>query len=153
MIISEVQSQLAEQESGELTLILPDQSVIPAHFHITEVGHLTREFIDCGGTIRTMESCLLQIWVADDVDHRVGVNTFLAILEHGKPVLSGRDMELEFEYACPYVSHFALGKIEIDSGKTRFHLKNKETDCLAKDVCGITEPSSSSDCCSGSGCC
>ena len=29
--------------------ILPDGDQIPAHYHITEVGHVTKRFIDCGG--------------------------------------------------------------------------------------------------------
>ena len=41
--------------------ILPDGDHVPAHFHLTEVGHVTKNFIDCGGTIRKTESSVLQL--------------------------------------------------------------------------------------------
>lgn len=48
-----------------LNFILPGGQALPAHFHITEVGHVKRRFIDCGGTVRERETCLLQAWVAE----------------------------------------------------------------------------------------
>ena len=31
---------------------LPNSEFVPAHFHITEVGEITRKYIDCGGIQR-----------------------------------------------------------------------------------------------------
>jgi hypothetical protein len=30
-----------------------------------------KEFIDCGGTVRSTNACVLQVWVANDVDRRL----------------------------------------------------------------------------------
>ncbi|MEI7863404.1 MAG: DUF6428 family protein, partial [Planctomycetota bacterium] len=38
--------------------MLPDKSFVPAHFHITEVGRVQKDFIDCGGTVRSATTCL-----------------------------------------------------------------------------------------------
>ncbi len=31
---------------------LPDGTFLPSHFHVTEVGLVSKHFIDCGGTER-----------------------------------------------------------------------------------------------------
>ena len=45
MKLSEFKSILNQIETIEFTL--PDGSLIPQHFHITEVGQLDKRFIDC----------------------------------------------------------------------------------------------------------
>ena len=55
-----------------LHLMLPDGDFVPAHFHVTEVGRVQKDFIDCGGTVRSATACVLQVWVADDTAHRLG---------------------------------------------------------------------------------
>lgn len=35
----------------ELNFKLPDGSSIPAHFHLTEIGLITKHFVDCGVSI------------------------------------------------------------------------------------------------------
>src|SRR5882762_202956 len=65
--------------------ILPDGKPIPAHFHITEVGHVAKKFVDCGGTFRERETCVLQTWVADDFEHRLAAGRFADILDLGRP--------------------------------------------------------------------
>jgi hypothetical protein len=50
----------------------PDGDEILAHFHVTEVAHVTKRFIDCGGKLHDrQDACLLQTWVADDCEHRL----------------------------------------------------------------------------------
>lgn len=50
MKLSEVKQALLSIES--LTFLLPEGVQVPAHFHVTEVGMITRHFIDCGGKER-----------------------------------------------------------------------------------------------------
>ena len=40
---------------------LENGSPVPAHFHITEVGMVSKHFIDCGGTVRTEKNVSFQI--------------------------------------------------------------------------------------------
>lgn len=150
MTLSELKDALADHKGKSLTFRLPDGEAIPPHFHITEIGFSRKEFIDCGGTVRVEGKCLLQVWVANDVDHRVDVDKFLQILDHGNPVIPTDSLPVEIEYEHPWVSHFPAESLELSENAVVIVLSTRHTDCLAKDVCGIDEE----DCCSvGSGCC
>lgn len=150
MTIIELKTTLDSEKGKGLTFSLPDGNLVPAHFHLTEIGFVRKEFIDCGGTVRVEGKCLLQVWVANDVEHRVDVDKFLQILEHGKPVLPSEELPVEVEYEHPYIAHFPIGGLEISEEEVTIQLTLKHTDCLAKDVCGIDEVTG---CAVGSGCC
>ena len=36
---------------------------VPRHFHVTEAGLITKNFIDCGGTAREEKVINFQVWV------------------------------------------------------------------------------------------
>ena len=67
--------------SDTLKFQLPNGQFVPAHFHITEVGSVTRNYIDCGGMLRQENKLNLQLWVASDTDHRLKPNNILNILQ------------------------------------------------------------------------
>ena len=71
----------ALNELDNLKFQLPDGQFVPAHFHITEVGKIERNFIDCGGVLRQENKLNLQLWVASDYDHRLESNDVLNILQ------------------------------------------------------------------------
>ena len=50
MKLSEFKSHLNQMETVQF--VLPNGSLIPPHFHITEVGQIEKRFIDCGGVLR-----------------------------------------------------------------------------------------------------
>ncbi|MGK0335318.1 MAG: hypothetical protein ACI974_002146, partial [Paraglaciecola sp.] len=50
MLLSEIKTFLASTET--LLINLPDGTPVPAHFHVTEVGEVSKTFVDCGGTLR-----------------------------------------------------------------------------------------------------
>lgn len=50
MQLSAFKHTLAQVDTLEFQL--PGGQFVPAHFHLTEVGHVTRNYIDCGGTVR-----------------------------------------------------------------------------------------------------
>ena len=88
--------------------ILPDGDLIPAHAHLTEVGHVTKRFIDCGGAIGEQESVVLQTWVGDDTDHRLTSERFAKILQLGGRVLPGDNLPVEVEYDCCVVAQYPV---------------------------------------------
>ncbi len=149
--VSELKTQLAELPEQPLTIVLPDGSNIPAHFHVTEVAFCKKDFIDCGGTVRHEGKCLLQVWVAKDYDHRVNSSTLARILEHGKPVIPTDSLPVEIEYCMPGLTYMILEKISQKDNGLHLILTHKVTDCLAKDVCGVTPEGNA--CTPGSGCC
>ena len=148
MKMSEMKKSLAGLES--VNFRLPDGSYLPPHFHVTEVGLVTKHFIDCGGTERKETAANFQLWEAGDYDHRLAPQKFLHILNLSKKVLGDEDLAIEVEYQQSTIGKFGL---EFD-GKD-FVLTTKQTACLAQDACGIPnkEPVSTSCCEPGKGCC
>lgn len=130
---------------------LPDGSHVPSHFHITEVGLVTKHFIDCGGTERKETVASFQLWEADDFDHRLAPQKFLRILELSQKVLGDNDnLEIEVEY-----QQGTIGKYGLEFNGQDFVLTSKQTACLAQDACGIPSLRVTNNECStpGSGCC
>ena len=144
MYLSEFKQQLGANPDNTLTIVLPGGRKIPADFHVTEVGHVTRNFIDCGGTVRSLQSCLLQVWLArNDKDHRLTAGKLASILDLAKSVIPASDIEVEIEYAEGAVSQYRAATVVAAKGATTITLGDKETDCLAREACGLE-----SGCCS-----
>ena len=131
MKLSQVKSVLKELET--IGFQLPNGELVPSHFHVTEVGKITKHFIDCGGTVRNEEVVNFQLWNANDYDHRLHPEKLVNIIELSENVLNIADLEIEVEYQAE-----TIGKFGLDFDGQHFLLTNKQTDCLAKDVCGIT---------------
>lgn len=132
MKLSEVKDHLKQIE--QLTFKLPNGNLVPSHFHVTEVGKVSKHFIDCGGTVRKEDVVNFQLWNANDYDHRLHPEKLLSIIELSENILSIDNLEIEVEYQGQTIEKFGL---EFD-GKS-FLLRTKQTDCLAKNNCGITE--------------
>ncbi len=132
---------------------LPDGSLVPAHFHVTEVGKINKQFIDCGGTLREESVINFQLWNENDYDHRLHPEKLVHIIELSEKKLGLTDEEIEVEYQGT-----TIGKYALDFDGTNFLLINKQTDCLAKSACGIPakkelELAVKNTCTPGSGCC
>ena len=69
MKLSEVKSILPTLD--DVSFELENGTLVPEHFHVTEVGMITKHFIDCGGTIRTEKKVNFQLWDANDFEHRL----------------------------------------------------------------------------------
>lgn len=130
MKLSQVKSVLKELKT--IGFQLPNKEFVPSHFHVTEVGKITKHFIDCGGTVRNEEVVNFQLWSANDYDHRLHPEKLLNIIELSEKVLNINDLEIEVEYQAN-----TIGKFGLDFDGKHFLLTNKQTDCLAKDKCGI----------------
>ncbi len=57
MKLSFFKTLLSEHRTKQFRLVLPDESAVPVNFHITEVAHIQKRFIDCGGRIHTTHTC------------------------------------------------------------------------------------------------
>jgi len=157
MKTSELKKQLSNVK--ELNFLLPNGSTIPKHFHITEMGLTTKHFIDCGNTIHVDKTANLQIWVANDTDHRLSPEGLLKIISVSESLLGNEDIEMEIEFQTETVGKYGL---EFSAGN--FILTAKQTDCLAKENCGVPKEkiktnlselaTAQSSCCTpGGGCC
>ncbi len=153
MRLSEIKDHLAGLTA--INFKLPDGSILPPHFHVTEVGLVTKHFIDCGGTERTETAANFQLWEAGDYDHRLAPQKFLHILNLSRKVLGDDDLDIEVEY-----QQGTIGKFGLDFDGKDFLLTPKQTACLAQDACGIPnkpEAQATQSCCAPSkkagGCC
>lgn len=149
MKLSAVKNQL--QKLSQIGFKLPSNEMVPGHFHVTEVGKITKNFIDCGGKVRKEEVVNFQLWNANDYDHRLHPGKLLNIIELSEKTLGIGDLDVEVEYQAGTIGKFGL---EFDG--QNFLLTNKQTDCLAQDSCGIPAsemPKAVAACTPESGCC
>lgn len=148
MKISDMKKHLAELTA--VNFKLPDGSYLPSHFHVTEVGLVTKHFIDCGGTERKETLANFQLWEAGDYDHRLAPQKFLHILSLSRKILGSEDLSIEVEY-----QQNTIGKFGLDFDGKDFILTTKHTACLAQDACGIPDkqPVTTSCCSPARGCC
>lgn len=137
MKVSEFRAVLAAHPDAKMHWMLPDRSFVPEHYHITEVGRVQKDFIDCGGTIRSLTSCLLQIWVADDKDHRLETTKLAKIMEVAGPVLASDELPVEVEYEAGTISQYPVAGVEVTPAGLLFYLSTKHTACLAPEKCGV----------------
>lgn len=138
MNLRELKSLLRAHPAATPRFLLPDGDAIPAHFHITEVGHVAKRFVNCGGTVHdSLETCLLQTYVAGDLEHRLDGATFTKILDLGKAVLPGDDLEVEVEYDCCVTAQYPIASAQASREHLDFQLEARHTDCLATEKCGI----------------
>ena len=155
MKLSEVKSALNQLET--IAFQLPNGELVPNHFHVTEIGEINKNFIDCGGTVRNEKVVNFQLWNANDYDHRLHPEKLIHIIELSEKTLNIGDFEVEVEYQGQTIEKFSL-----DFDGTNFLLTSKQTDCLAKEKCGIpvekpkaklSELQATTTCAPNSGCC
>ncbi|EFK57633.1 DUF6428 family protein [Sphingobacterium spiritivorum] len=135
---------------------LEDGTFVPEHFHVTEVGQIIKNFIDCGGVQRNEKTVSFQLWNADDYEHRLKPGKLLHIIQLSEEKLGIEDAEIEVEYQAG-----TIGKYDLDFNGKTFVLRNKTTSCLAQDACGIPDSKpkialsqlNNSGCSPDSGCC
>lgn len=157
MKLSKIKEILPLLENVEFQL--KNGNFVPEHFHVTEVGQITKNFIDCGGVIRTEKVVNFQLWNADDSEHRLKPKKLLHIINLSEEKLGIEDLEIEVEYQSQ-----TIGKYDLEFNGNHFVLVNKTTACLAQDACGISSEKqkknlseltsdSGNSCEPGSGCC
>ncbi|HRO76521.1 MAG TPA: DUF6428 family protein [Crocinitomicaceae bacterium] len=157
MKLSEIKNILPTLDNVQFQL--ENGTFVPEHFHVTEVGEITKNYIDCGGTIRKEKVVNFQLWNANDLEHRLKPTKLLNIIKLSEEKLGIGDFEIEVEY-----QNDTIGKYALAFDGTHFILQNKTTACLAEDKCGIPQEkqtikltdlsnSQSTSCTPGGGCC
>ncbi|HTL09324.1 MAG TPA: DUF6428 family protein [Chitinophagaceae bacterium] len=157
MTLSEIKTHLATADT--VNFRLPSGETVPAHFHVTEVGLVTKHFIDCGGTERIEKLANFQLWDANDTEHRLKPQKLSRIIALSEKRLGMGDLPIEVEYQSDTIGRYALSY----DGKD-FLLLPKQTACLASDHCGIpaakpadthiaAAPAQQACCTPGGGCC
>ena len=156
MKLSQAKNILKSAET--VNFLLPDGTLVPEHFHVTEVGLINKNFIDCGGKVRKETVVNFQLWDAKDFDHRLKPKKLLDIIELSEKILGIEDNDVEVEFQGE-----TIGKYDLGFNGTAFILINKRTACLAEDQCGVTKTkqkvklseisNQTNSCTLGGGCC
>jgi hypothetical protein len=156
-------THLKSHPERNLSLRLPDGSLVPAHFHITEIGHVIKRFADCGGVRRVQEACVLQTWVHDDEEHRLSAGKLAGVFDKVDDLFEDLSLPVEFEVELGTVAQFELGGASLVDGNLELALASKQTDCLARGVClpgtcdadpeALLPSAATAACAPGSGCC
>ena len=137
MKLSELKSLLTDNADRHFRIRLPDGAAVPVSFHVTEVGRLHKTFLDCGGTLRDITTCQLQIWVGEDYDHRIETGKMAAILGKAKSILPDDSVPVEIEYEDRVISQYTISRHELVADAVVLVLANKHTECLAPELCGL----------------
>lgn len=157
MKLSDIKNLLPTLEN--VAFQLENGTFVPEHFHVTEVGMITKNFIDCGGVIREEKSVNFQLWNADDYEHRLKPGKLLHIISLSEEKLAIEDLNIEVEYQSE-----TIGRYDLEFNGKNFVLKSKTTACLAEDACKIPSQKptlkltelhsdSANSCAPNSGCC
>lgn len=123
--------------SSKLRFKLPNGNYVEEHFHVTEIGKITKEFIDCGGTNRTKQTCLLQLWSANDEDHRINAGRLFSVFSLAKHIYMDDKTPLEVQYGSDQAVIYDVESCVVNKNYIDVTLKSQKTDCLAPDKCGI----------------
>ncbi len=150
MKLAQFKALLEANRDKQFLLQLPDGQAVPQAFHITEVGAVSKTFIDCGGKVHSVQTCQLQAWIGPDVDHRIEAGKMADILQKSEAILSGDFLDLEIEYEDKIISQYPVSEAIVSDEAVTLVLTTKHTDCLAKELCIVP---SGGGCAPASGCC
>ena len=151
MKLKELQRHLAAHQNAFPRFLLPDGNYIPIHAHVTEVGHVVRNFIDCGGSTGKEEKVVLQTHVGRDTEHRLRSDRFAKILELGERVLPNTELDVDVEYDCCVVSQYPIAEVRpageyldviLERGRTQCRPRERRKIEMAEACC-----STSAACC------
>jgi len=148
MKLSDLRAVLEEYPNTFPRFVLPDGDYISPHAHVTEVSHVARNFVDCGGVTGKSETVLLRTHVGQDTDHRLRSDRFAKILQLGERVLPHDRLEVEVEYDCCVVAQYPVSEVKPAGEHLDVILDKRHTQCLAQerrkaaaaDACCASEP-------------
>jgi hypothetical protein len=104
-----------------------------------------------GFEVEDFEGAPRQVWVADDINHRLKASKLLGILEKGLEFIDENNI-VNFEIQENTISLYELFGVTVgNNGTICLEVAKKQTNCLAPDKCGINLNKIES--CSGKGCC
>lgn len=133
-------------EDKQVVFKTPDGKFIPFHFHVTEAATVNKKFRDCGGVERNETFASIQLWVANDFEHRINAGKIRKIIL-STLIENEVDMDIVVEYETDTLSTYNIDSVEIVNNTLVYSLIKKKTDCLAPDKCGVTAPKK--QCCGG----
>ncbi len=138
--------------------------LVGANYHITEVKHVTIDAVDCGAGTDAWKETIIQLWESPT---ELGKTEFMSAYKamgilskvgRMKPYTMDAEVKIEYSNARFHTAQLFVNDYEIQENQLRFKLAVQQTDCKAKEACGIAEPVMADEnqvggCAPGSGCC
>ncbi len=154
---------LKENQGKALLFEYQENNFVDTNYHITEVKNTVIHSVDCGGKTDQWNETIIQLWESPEEKGKLGYlksDKALSILErvHNLHPIDGNAI-LKFEYSNEtfHKAHLEVQQFEITNSKIIVQLFVSQTDCKAKDTCGVPETMLANDdknsCSPGSGCC
>lgn len=135
--------------------------LVGTNYHITEVKNVTIDSVDCGANPDFWKETIIQLWESPmEKGKREYMSAYKALsilkkVDKVKPM--ERDVEVKFEYSNQsfHTAQLFVNEYQIVGDNLLLKLGVEQTDCKAKETCGIPEPvkENASSCAPGSGCC
>jgi len=163
MKIEEFLNLLQTHQDKMLLFEYAPGQLVGANYHITEIKHITIDSVDCGAATDAWKETIVQLW---ENPSEVGKTEYmsnykaLGILKKvGRIKAYQMDSEVKFEYsnALFHTAQLYVNDYEIHGNNLLIKLAIQQTDCKAKEACGISESidteSQLNNCAPGSGCC
>ncbi len=144
MTLRELKQELAASNAPALRLFLSGGEEVDPSFHVTEVAKMQRTFYDCGGVLRDRVTCQLQVWIGDDVEHRLSVTKFAGILRKAARFFVDDEVDVEIEMQRGELSLLSLERVVDSAAAFELHLTSKQAACLAPERCGLMDGRESS---------
>lgn len=136
--------------------------LVGANYHITEVKHLKVDSVDCGARTDSWNETIVQLWESpSEIGKTEYMSAYkaLGILNKvGKMKPYDLSSEVKIEYSNPlfHTAQLFINDFEIYGANLVAKLAVEQTDCKAKDQCGVPEAATATaaeSCAPGSGCC
>lgn len=136
------------KENTDKSLIFeyaPNQWIQP-NYHITEVKHILVDSVDCGSQLDQWKETIIQLYEPpNDSNTREYMSVYkaLGILSKvGKMKAYDMLSEIKFEYSNVnfHTAQLFVSDFDITPNNLVLKLSINQTDCKAKDICGIEAP-------------
>ncbi len=137
-------------------------SYVGAHYHITEVKHITIDSVDCGAGTDFWKETVIQLWESPlEKDTRDFMKAFKALgilnkVNGIKPMDPETEVKFEYGNVDFHTAQLYVKGYQVENKRLILQLAVEKTDCKAKETCGVavvSEMASESNCAPGSGCC
>lgn len=125
-----------DAEDKPIRMRCSSKGSVPDHFHVTEIGKVDKAFVDCGGTVRVTNHCSVQLWVANDLNHRITPKKLHGMFAKANELVPIEDLPVQIEYGNQGIGVYDLKEISSDKA-LNFVLEGKEAACLAPEICGL----------------
>jgi hypothetical protein len=162
MKTNEFLSLLKEHSEKSLLFEYKPGQLVGANYHITEIKNITVDAVDCGAKTDFWKETIIQLWESpEEIGKReyMTADKALAILNRVdaiKPM--EKEVEVKFEYSNAqfHTAQLFVNDVELNTSQLILKLGVEQTNCKAKDECGIPVEigaQNENSCAPGSGCC